>query len=565
MLITPCLRLASILTLAFFSFSCTHPDDGMVRGRRAVNTLMDSVECVMDDYPAHADSMMQRIDSHSIRNRKLRARYALLYTATQYKCYQPFTSDSLIMEAVRYYSTSSNTDYRFLSYYYLGCVYIDIGQYTDAGAALGNAERISSFIDNKHWIGLLYSRLGWLFFEVCDYNRASEYYNKAEVCFKQAGRERHRLYAMLNLGRSKINMKEYGEADSILRIVEKKSIILEDKVLQKDCVFNRLSCFVYMNEYDSANTLYNINSSIIEESSRSFGYMEIMALYYNSVGEYAKSESYIEQVRKCALTDNDSIFLYYVSYLLAKNKGEEEMSWDYYNRYTSLQNEYLKKLLSQPILGAQYDRYREVTELESIKARNKITILVASVIVFVLIVLFVVFYSRNKSLEAERQIREYISTINELTTQISVNQDKIGSLNAKVREMIRKQFNSSDYLYTRYYEQMDDNKKAERVYRVVKSQLAGFTGPKNISQIDDLLNESFDGIMTKLSLSGLEIKEKDLLLLRFTLTGFSAKSIAALLDESHINISQRKKRMLDKIQLMAPNLMDELRKALNDK
>ena len=131
--------------------------------------------------------------------------------------------------------------------------------------------------------------------------------------------------------------------------------------------------------------------------------------------------------------------------------------------------------------------------------------------------------------------------------------------------MLRQQFNSSDYLYTRYYEQIDDNKKAERMYRVVKNQLDGFTNHKNICRIDELLDEAFDGIMGKITSSGLDIKEKDLLLLRFVLAGFSAKSIAALLDDTHQNINQRKKRMLDKIQTQAPKLMEELRIALDYK
>ena len=174
-------------------------------------------------------------------------------------------------------------------------------------------------------------------------------------------------------------------------------------------------------------------------------------------------------------------------------------------------------------------------------------------------------YSRSKRREADNKIRDYICTIKELTTQISVNQDKISTLNAKVREMLRQQFDPSDYLYTRFYEQIDDSKKAERLYRVVKSQLDGFTNAKNIGRIDEMLDEAFDGIMTKLALSGLELKEKDLLLIRFVLSGFSAKAIAALLNDTHQNIGQRKKRLLDKIQIYAPELMDELRIALNNR
>ena len=103
------------------------------------------------------------------------------------------------------------------------------------------------------------------------------------------------------------------------------------------------------------------------------------------------------------------------------------------------------------------------------------------------------------------------------------------------------------------------------MYRVVRSQVEGFTNRKNIDHIDELLNETFDGIMSKVLSSGIDIKEKDLLLLRFVLAGFSSKSIAALLGETHLNVNQRKKRLLDKIQIKDSKLMNELSIALNNK
>ena len=92
-----------------------------------------------------------------------------------------------------------------------------------------------------------------------------------------------------------------------------------------------------------------------------------------------------------------------------------------------------------------------------------------------------------------------------------------------------------------------------------------FTNRKNIDHIDELLNETFDGIMDKVLSSGIDIKEKDLLMLRFVLAGFSSKSIAALLGDTHLNISQRKKRLLDRIQIKAPELMKDLSNILNIK
>lgn len=560
-----CLRNWSILLLTFFVISCNRPNDGMVRGRKAITALMDSAESTMDDYPAYADSLMRSIDPSSILTKKQRARYALLYTAAEYKSDQVFTSDSLIMEAVKYYSIRNNIDYRFLSYYYLGCVYLEMKQLTDAFIAYSQAEIFVDRITNDYWKGLLYCRMAYIFGESCDLKSAREYYSMSENCFDRAGKDKHRLYALLYLGNILMHDQKFNDADSIYRLVEAGTSVLGDSKLLNDYLYNRVCYYVYKDEPDSSTYILDKYNLIKDESSSSFGFLGLMAMYYSQIKDFSKSKSYLNAASKCINSVADSIYWYYYNYEISINKGDKEEALLYHVKYSRCQLNDIRFQLNQPIIGVQYDHYRSVAELESIKARNKITILVAFVMIIILIVLSITIYSRNKKREIEYQIQDYISTINDLTTQISVNQDKISILNAKVREMIRNQFNTSDYLYTRYYEQMDDSRKAEHVYRVVRNQLREFTNTKNLQHIDELLDEAFDGIMTKLLSSGLEFKEKDMLLLRFALAGFSAKSIAALLDESHQNINQRKKRMLDRIQIHAPKLMEELRIVLNIK
>ena len=549
-----------LVTLA----GCCRVDDGMVRGRRTVNAVMDQAESIMDDDARCADSLMHLIDSRSIRSKAQKARYALLYTAAEYKNYQPMTSDSLIMEAVRYYSISNNLDYRFLSFYYLGCVYEELNQYSDAAVAFTQSEQLVDLIDNDFWKGLLYSHLGVIFREACDYKRAEEYYYWAKNCFEKAGKELHQLYALYYVGDCKINIHEFKDADSITSIVESRVNLVGDSLLYINCLYNRLYCALYLNASDSAIEILNKYISVIGIPN-TFSHLELMALYYNSVKEYDKSESYLERAWNCNLSETDSIYLYYVSSLIAEGKGEIKESLDFFRKYTSLQNKGLRVLLNQPITGAQKDYFRTVSELEAIKARNRVTVLVASIIIFLMIITCIFLIGLNLRRKTQQEIKDYLSTIENLTAQDTISQGKISMLNAQVREMLRQQFVASDYVYTRYYEQIDDNKKAERLFRVIKSQIDQFTAPKSISRIDELLNKTFDGIMDKVLSSKLDLKEKEMLLLRFILTGFSAKSIAAILGDTHVNINQRKKRLLDKISFYSPSVMEELRIALNSK
>lgn len=561
---TPSLRMASILLLTFFILGCNRPDDGMVRGRKAITALMDSAECTMDDYPAYADSLMRSIDPNSILSKKQRARYALLYTATEYKSDQVFTSDSLIMEAVQYYSIRNNIDYRFLSYYYLGCVYLEMKQLPDAFVAYSQAEFLVDQIDNDFWKGLLYVRLGLIYDNTCIYNRALEYFILSYQFYESADKNLHKYYSLKWIAQCENNLENYHEADSFAQQVQDWAYENSCFSLYKEAIKTRFHAAFYSDDLDRINSIYDnyLSPNCIFGNNR---YDTLSwTLYYIKTKDFPQAEYYLSRANSTWVSsESDSVYFLYYNYLLAKEKGDTEETLKYLLLYIEKESNCIRKLFNNSILGVQKDYFKTITELESAKTHIRKTRFIASVILLCFIVSISLFVSHKRRRDAENQIQDYISTINDLTTQISVNKDKISNLNAKVREMIRNQFNPSDYLYTRYYEQMDDSRKAEHVYRVVRNQLRDFTNTKNLQHIDELLDEAFDGIMSKLSKTELEFKEKDMLLLRFALAGFSAKSIAALLDESHQNINQRKKRMLDKIQIQAPKLADELRIALN--
>jgi tetratricopeptide (TPR) repeat protein len=541
---------------------CCGPDDNFVRSPKAIDALMDRAESIMDDDAPAADSLMHLIDASSIRSKKRHARYALIYTAAEYKSYQLLTSDSLIMDAVRYYSIRDNMDYRFLSYYYLGCAYLDMRQMTDASVAFAQAEQLADRIDNDYWKGLLYSRLGSYYYESCFFNRSEEYYLMAISCFERAGKKIHKVYTLSDYANSKMGNLDFTAADSILKNVGKVALAYGDSSLYENSLYNRLYCMVHLEKTDSAEYLVKKYSLRTDEQSQSQGYLGLMALYHSLIKDYSKSESFQKKAWNSNLSETDSIYMYYVSAVIAKSKGNIEESLELFRKYVFYENRSMRALLNHPVTEAQEKYFRTMAELESIKAHNRVTILITSIIISLLIISYIFLISLNRKRKTQQEIRDYLSTIEDLTAKESENQDKIISLNNQVREMLRQHFTPSDYLYTRYYEQIDDNKKAERLFRVVKCQIDQFTGPKSISRIDELLNKTFDGIMNKVLSSGLDLKDKELLLLRFALAGFSAKSMAAILGDTHVNITQRKKRLLDKIQSLDPNLMNDLRSAL---
>ena len=542
------LTLAALLLIA----ECSRMDDGMVRGGKSINAILDKVEQLLDEDPVLTDSLMNLIDPSAIRGKENKARYALFYTAAEYKTGKTATSDSLIMVAVRFYSNDNNIDYRFLSDYYLGCVYLDLGQDSDAASAFEKAEQLSIQISNDYWKGLLFSRLGWIFSKSCDYHRAEEYYSKSIYCFEYAGKEQHRLYELLHLGQTKNNIQEFRDADSILRMVEIESILLGDSTLMDLCVNNRLSCLLHMDQPDSAKDLLNKYYWLLDSTSEDLGYLEMMVQFYNCVKDYEKSEFYLEKAWHSELSSTDSIYLYYLNSLLAQNQGEIEQAFDYYRKYTSLQNDNLRIILSQPILAAQKEQYRIIAENELLKYRHTRSTLVLCVVIFLLILVIVLVTYHYKKKRMDEQLYDSLAVVEELS-------GKIEDLKKQVRVQFHERHDLSNRLYSMYFDSDSQDKITKQQLNVtINSLIKDYTAPESIRELDRLLNESYDGIMERLVDPEIGLTDKELELFRYSIAGLSSKSVSVIIKESPQNVYQIKSRLLKKVRRNSEELWSRL-------
>lgn len=540
------------LAVMLLEVGCSRVNDGMVRDRKDIDAVMDRVEEVIDNDAALADSLIKLIDSKSIKGKENRARYALLYTGAEYKNYNRATSDSLIMTAVRFYSISNNMEYRFLSNYYLGCVYLNLGRYTEAAAAFANAEQLSGYISNENWKGLLYTRLGEVFNVASDFHREVDYYSKAVSCFEKAGRERYRLRTLFILGKAKINNEDFKEADSILRIAENGANIIGDSLLLSDCLYYRLACAVYMNEPDSATSLLNNYGLIIDETSSSHGYLEMMVMYYITIKDYAKSEVFLNQAWKCDLSESDSIYLYYVSSMLAKSKGETVEAFEYFHKYSSLQNENLREILSQPILGAQKEQYRIMAENELLKYRHARLTLILCVVIFLLIIVIILVTYHYKKKRMKEQLYDSLAVVEELS-------GKIEDLKNQVRVQFHERHDLSNRLYSMYFDSESQDKITKQQLNVtINSLIKDYTAPDSVKKLDKLLNESYDGIMDRLSDPEIGLTDKEVELFRYSFAGLSSKSVSVIIKESPQNIYQIKSRLLKKVRKYSEELWSKL-------
>jgi len=572
------LRPVSVLfiILLFIVASCV--------SRHAVVALMDSAELVMNESPEQAYGLMSDIDPHSISGRAIQARYALLYTEAQYKNYINETSDSLIMIAVRYYSNHNNTFYRFLSYYYLGCIYSNSKQYVDAILALTQAERLANEIPDGYYTGLLYSQIGNVFFDSFDYQRAKDYYNKAKYNYDSANKELHKIHAIVDIGRCDLELQEYDSAIAVFKEIKVWADANDDDYLSLLSWQNLSMCLLM--DTDKVYTTNDIQSLLLQinDTDNNDPYtLRLLARYFLKTKDYVQSQSYVQSVLSQAHTVSDTIDVLFLKSQIYKELGNQDSAFYYYQQSIACQNSTLKQLLRQPVLGVQKDYYQTISEVESLKAdKQKTELIIIFLLLLIVITASALGYTIIKRRNDKRN-RDYLLVIDELSAKDSMNVVEIENLNSmisklsnindcqnteiirqnnRVHDLFLQQFAPTNYVLTRYYDHISDSRVADRLYKIVKEQMDIIISPKNIVKLDSQLNEIYNDIMSRISVPSVHLSEKDIMTIRLLLAGLSVKSIGTLLDCSIHSIYKTKDRTMAKLKKESYSLYEGLAKLL---
>lgn len=566
----------TFLTLLLGVASCKGVSDGKVHGRRAIAMLMDSAEVVMNDAPEYAYRLLDSIDSHSIPSRALNARYALLYSETLYKNYIPAQSDSLIMIAVRYYSVGKHPELLFRSFYSLGCIYNEAGRLIDAAVALGQAEQLAVKMDNGYRLGLLYTQLGNVFFRSFDFGRAKLYYNSAYDEYKRVCKESHQMHALYDMGRCLMELKDYESAHGVMEEVKKWAEKNNQYKLVSSSLLNQLSCSVHEKKLEVARfeaeryvDLFGLPKDHVSALSK-------FAFFYILDDNIKTARVFLDEAWHIC-NPSDSINLLYIESILQEATGNTDLAINLYKKSIEIQNSNIRLLLNQPVLGAQKDYYKSLSEVESIRAsRNRnVAILLFVILVLLIIIVRIISYSRELRIDAERQ--GYLLTIKELHLKENSNNEIINQLNKRVNALFVKQYAELDEVFDKMIEldiafpvdynkaQLGEQRVGQKYYmkqalfhKKVRAKFEEIKSPKNQKALDSIINEVFDNIMVRLSDKKLKLSREDMLMLRLLICGFSPKVVSYLVSEQQKSIYQKRNRILKRVDRISSDLAQDL-------
>lgn len=530
-------RSLMILVIVFvpFFFSCSE----------RLSKTMDAAESCMTDSPDSALALLETINGGEIGLKSNRARYALLYSQALDKNYIDLTDDSLINVAVDYYYNRNNVRYKFLSLYYSGRIYTNACDYTKAIITYSDAETLIEKLSDDYLAGLLYSQMGDIYLNVFDYDKSLSAYQKAYEYYHKAGKSEHEYYCVLDIGMEYMNMYDFENGQKFINQAINLATEAGDTSLVLDCLKNLIILRMANEEVDSVKALKNTICKSIDFEDMDPRLLGSFAQMYALSNKPDSAEILIKQGWNATKDASDSVALYFKSSKAYENLGDFKKSLVNLRKGVSLQDDILRNRLSQPILSAQKNYYKD--QSDSFNYRLKVTkrfmICMMIIVILIIALAFVLFRKRlnQKDLEIERNI----NIINEIR---NTSENNISKALQKAKQQMNSYFEQVNQIGDAYYEFSDTEKGRKKFLSDFKNTLEKFSKDKQYYMIlENIANEFNDNIMLKLRNDIPDIKESDYQLICYIIIGFTNRFISVLLDDNPHNISTRKSRLRIKI------------------
>ncbi len=367
-------------------------------------------ETVMNEHPDSALNLLKGIAQPELQTREHHARYALLYSQALDKNYIDLTSDSLIHIAVDYYKDRDDVRAKFLSYYYLGRIYTNANNLTQATLAYMEAEQLVDELGDDYAAGLLYTQMGNIYRNYYDYPKALQSYRLSTEYFHKAEKPLHKLYGMLRQSSIYKSMNKETDSFHILynTLIEAKET--NQTSIIHSCLGDLIMLCLNMDKQEEAVSFYNelINHYSIERMTSSF--YASLGLLMAKEKNVEKSQLYINKAWERARTQSDSVHLYYISSQVAQLSSSYQKAFSDLEQSITLQNRSVREALQQPVLTAQKNFFKQELQHKEYRLRMEkyIRLLGFTILLLVTIIIIAFFRKRfQKSLKEKLKEQDF--------------------------------------------------------------------------------------------------------------------------------------------------------------
>ena len=382
-------------------------------------------------------------DSASHAPERVRMYHALLTVKAADKAYAKHTSDSLIRQVVAYCEDGGDKSLLPEAYYYAGRVYRDLG---DAPQALDYFERAADALPpqgQEVLAGKIYSQTGTLCLYQRMYEEALEMFRRAYEYDVKAGDVRGQVFALRDIGDAYQGLEK---TDSALVCIQKAYGLASaggEAELVSLVQGQRLSLYLQLQEYDSAEICLREAFKHVHKASRSGLYFKAAELY-NYTGRLDSAIYYWKQLLNCGTIYAKEMAHFALAQVAMRRKNMDKVL-EHFVQYQWC-NDSIRRLTNTETLRQMHSLYnyklreKENQKLKAEKQQRQFVFYAAlGTCVLLLTMAFgYVQYIRRKRVELQQRL-ENANRVKEEAEQrsehfIRENEQKIAALEQQLRE-----------------------------------------------------------------------------------------------------------------------------------
>ena len=563
-------KLFTILIVTITAISCGKIKD-------AHNTLND-IETFINERPDSALTILDSFDTSLLDHKSVWAHHSLLHAQAKDKCYIDETDDSLMTQVVNYYEGKRDKEKLFKSYYYLGRIQYNAGDYAASMLSYTKAEHMINDIDDNLSKGLLFAQLGLLNQDYKDYSKALEAYQAAYICYEQAGMIKHLMQAKYSIADIYREMKLYDESEQLFTEVMDWSFNNNLIYLCQLCVNSLITMYDEIDNRNKSADLVSSKYASLFANSIHIIRAKALELAYN--GDHNAIEIMHKDVDRLAISLKDTLNNRYYMALIYKLLGKHQEAMSEQQFLYHIQDSLLTISLKYPLLSVKNKYLKSEYENAQLRIKANRTKLSFMCVFIVVVLILVTFIYRNHIKAKDFEISRYVEVADDLERSLIRKRKELekmaketGQTDKQLKEsaafisnMFSKQYELLNKLTSTYYETHGCNKDKEAIYKYVSREIESLSSDKKaIQQLEDLVNLYRGNIMALIRQELPSLTEMEFRLLCYFCAGFSAKAISIFTGDTTNNIYVKKSRIKDEIQKLDAKIAEQILGVISSK
>ena len=563
-------KLITILIVTLAAISCGKIKD-------AHNTLND-IETFINERPDSALTILDSFDTSLLDHKSVWAHHSLLHAQAKDKCYIDETNDSLMTQVVNYYEGKRDKEKLFKSYYYLGRIQYNAGDYATSMLSYTKAEHMINDIDDNLSKGLLFAQLGLLNQDYKDYSKALEAYQAAYICYEQVGMIKHLMQAKYSIADIYREMKLYDESEQLFTEVMDWSFNNNLIYLCQLCVNSLITMYDEIDNRNKSADLVSSKYASLFANSIHIIRAKALELAYN--GDHNAIEIMHKDVDRLAISLKDTLNNRYYMALIYKLLGKHQEAMSEQQFLYHIQDSLLTISLKYPLLSVKNKYLKSEYENAQLRIKANRTKLSFICVFIVVVLILVTFIFRNHIKAKDFEISRYVEVADDLERSLIRKRKELekmakeaGQTDKQLKEsaafisnMFSKQYELLNKLTSTYYETHGCNKDKEAIYKYVSREIESLSSDKKaIQQLEDLVNLYRGNIMALIRQELPSLTEMEFRLLCYFCAGFSAKAISIFTGDTTNNIYVKKSRIKDEIQKLDAKIAEQILGVISSK